>query len=1011
MSQCCKAVSLPRHIKHFFIFIHLVFLTSFSLDVNADHSLTTQSLDFGGIGVNQTTSQSLALTLTTETFDSLIQSIDTTGDFFISSHDCPFNDPTPTTCSIVVLFNPQSIGTIEGSLTIAGLDRPMDGTEIPFAETVQLTGVGLFSELRFSPNNELNFGSIEVNTVSAPMSLVLSNTGNGPIDLTHIAISAGFTQTNDCPASLPADSSCSFSVRGAPSNEITYSGSLQVDGAAPQGDVVTGINLLVEGVGSELTVSPTSLRLADTPVGGISDTRQITISNRGSEPLNNLSMSLVAPFNFTHDCPATLYPTDACSVSVNASPATAGDISASLVIQGNTTTGSKTQTVVLGIHATQGALSVSQNGLIFSDTPVGSDSQPQALTLTNDGDAALSLNDFVIDAPFTQENDCGTQLPVGESCDLTILFAPQVAGTIQGTLTIDTDAGSSSVTLAGVASDANAVDDPVVPPPAGITLTPSTTSLLFPDTPVNRTSSPQTFSVTNQGDTSATLSSISLDPDFTQSSNCIGSLAAGAACEVSVVFNPAAPGTVSGALSLDTSQGTITVSLSATAIAATSTTPPVISDPDQIAELLDPYEGEDPNIAATGDAIAAGCASGRVSERMQQDCNSLIVAASDGDSGTANALMEITPEASGKANSISRLGGKAQVRNLGARISALRNGARGLSMNGLNWSIDGDSLPLATLINAYQAGLYRGGAAGDDGDLYDARLGVFVTGSIGTGSKDDTALESGLDFDTQGITLGSDYRFTDQFILGGALGYVSTRSDLTNNGGKLDTRGYSINLYGTYFSAADYFVDFAAGYGQNRFDQERRIIYLLDDSANVNQVFSADYDGDTYSLFIGSGYDLNRNAWSFGPRLDVEYIRSDIESFREQSQDREADGSGWATRVEDMQQTWLTLNLGGRVAYTHSTDWGVLIPYCRLDWLHEFKDDAQTLSAYFVDDPDAQAIEIHTDEPDRDYMRLRIGASAQMQNGLVGFIDYGRLFARDNWNSQDFSIGMRMAFY
>ncbi|MET0027819.1 MAG: choice-of-anchor D domain-containing protein [Candidatus Thiodiazotropha sp.] len=1010
MSQCCKAVSLPRHIKQFLIFIHLVVLAAFSFDVNAEHVLTTHSLDFGGVGLNQASTQNLGLTLSIQTYESLIQSIDTTGDFYISYHNCPFNDPTPTTCTISVLFNPQSVGSITGNLIIAGLDR-QSGTESPFTETVQLTGIGLFSELSFNTNNGLDFGTVEVNTVSAPMQVVLSNTGNGPIDLTNIAIAAGFNQTNDCPASLPADSSCTFSIRAAPSNEITYSGSLQVNGTAPQADVVTGINLLVEGVGSELTVSPTSLRLADTPVGTISDTRQITVSNRGTEPLYNLSMSLTAPFNLNHDCPTTLNPTDWCSVSVNATPTTAGDFSTSLVIQGSTAAGgTKNQSVGLGVHALQGALSVSQSGLIFADTPVGSDAQPQVLTLTNQGDAILSLESFSIDAPFTQTNDCAAQLPVGESCDVTILFSPLAAGTLQGNLTIDTDAGSSSVTLAGVATDSSSVDDPVVPLPAGSILTTSTTALLFPDTAVNRTSVPQSFSVTNEGDTSATLNSITLDAEFTQTSNCIGTLAAGAQCEVSVIFNPSASGTVSGTLSLDTSQGTITVSLSGTALAATRATLPVISDPDEIAELLDPYVGEDPNVAATGDAIAAGCASGRVSERMQQDCNTLIVAASDGNSGTANALRMITPDASGKANNLSRLGGKAQVRNLGARISALRMGARGLSLNGLNWNIDGESLPLATLMNVYQATPRTGGSAGDDGDLYDDRLGVFITGSISSGSKDDTALESGLDFDTQGITLGSDYRITDRFILGGALGYVGTRSDLSNDGGDVDTRGYSLNLYGTYFIASEFFVDFATGYAQNRFDQERRVIYQLDDSVHVNQTFSADYDGDSYSLFIGSGYDLNRNTWSFGPRLDIEYIRSDVDSFQEQSRSTDTEGSGWATRVEEMQQTWLTLNLGGRVAYTHSTDWGVMIPYLRLDWLHEFKDDSQTLTAYFVDDPDAQAIEIVTDEPDRDYMRLRLGTSAQFQNGLVGFIDYGQIFARENWNSWDFSVGIRMGF-
>jgi hypothetical protein len=53
---------------------------------------------------------------------------------------------------------------------------------------------------------------------------------------------------------------------------------------------------------------------------------------------------------------------------------------------------------------------------------------------------------------------------------------------------------------------------------------------------------------------------------------------------------------------------------------------------------------------------------------------------------------------------------------------------------------------------------------------------------------------------------------------------------------------------------------------------------------------------------------------------------------------------------------------------------------------------------------------MHTDDPDRNYLRLRFGTSAQFQNGVVGFVDFGTLLAHSEWSSHTISAGVRMEF-
>ena len=96
------------------------------------------------------------------------------------------------------------------------------------------------------------------------------------------------------------------------------------------------------------------------------------------------------------------------------------------------------------------------------------------------------------------------------------------------------------------------------------------TSLTFGTQIVNVASSPMTITVTNTGAVSLPISSITLSSasasSFSQTNTCGGSVAVGAKCTVSVVFNPTATGPASSTLSVNAGGGggTQTVALSGT---------------------------------------------------------------------------------------------------------------------------------------------------------------------------------------------------------------------------------------------------------------------------------------------------------------------------------------------------------------------------------------------------------------------------------------------------------------
>jgi hypothetical protein len=168
---------------------------------------------------------------------------------------------------------------------------------------------------------------------------------------------------------------------------------------------------------------------------------------------------------------------------------------------------------------------------------------PQAVTLTNSGNAALTITSVVASGSFVETDNCVTSLDAGASCTINVSFVPLVIGTT-GTVTITDDASTSPQMLSLVG--------PNVTPPADVL---SPTSLVFAAQKVGTSSAVQTVTLTNPINglsTPLTIASIAtVGADFAISSNtCGGSLAAGTSCTIGITFTPTTTGPLTGLLAV-----------------------------------------------------------------------------------------------------------------------------------------------------------------------------------------------------------------------------------------------------------------------------------------------------------------------------------------------------------------------------------------------------------------------------------------------------------------------------
>ncbi|KHD08357.1 hypothetical protein PN36_18720 [Candidatus Thiomargarita nelsonii] len=419
--------------------------------------------------------------------------------------------------------------------------------------------------------------------------------------------------------------------------------------------------------------------------------------------------------------------------------------------------------------------------------------------------------------------------------------------------------------------------------------------------------------------------------------------------------------------------------------------------------------GNNPTQQEMGVVVGTLCQSGQASPGLQKRCNELLIYAEEFPDKVANALQQMASEEFATQGRIASQTTAAQFKNVNARLNVLRTGVRALSFSGLrlNMNINGQRLPtellgsFLTLNNATDAKTKNVGSGF-------SRLGAFVNGEINFGDKDTTDHESGFEFSTLGLTTGIDYRFTNKFIAGMALGYSNSESDLNANGGNIDSDGYSATLYGTFYQSNAFYIDGLYTYGRNSYDSERNIVYQL--VTPINQTAFSSNDSAQHALGLGMGYHFNRQAFTFTPNARLDYVNTDIDGFSEEFNDPTADGASLGLAIDSQEVESLTLTLGVQADYAISQSWGILIPYANLDYVHEFKNDVRQLTGRFLQDRSGETFSLSSDAPDKDYFNLGFGLSTQFSQGKAAFIRYeGTLGLRDV-ERHAIMLGVRLEF-
>ncbi|MGH9356529.1 MAG: choice-of-anchor D domain-containing protein, partial [Terriglobia bacterium] len=178
-------------------------------------ALNPQKINFANQGMNSTSPAQTVALIDAGSAPLSISSITTTGNFAQTNTCGSTVQSGGGQCTISVTFTPTAASAETGTVVITD-----NAAGSPHQVSLSGTGVTPTPAAAFS-TNALVFSNQLVGTTSAPQNVTLTNTGSAVLNVTKLAVSGAFAETNNCPATLAASASCAITITFSPTGTVS----------------------------------------------------------------------------------------------------------------------------------------------------------------------------------------------------------------------------------------------------------------------------------------------------------------------------------------------------------------------------------------------------------------------------------------------------------------------------------------------------------------------------------------------------------------------------------------------------------------------------------------------------------------------------------------------------------------------------------------------------------------------------------------------------------------------
>jgi phospholipase C len=338
----------------------------------------------------------------------------------------------------------------------------------------------------------LSFPPAKVNVPGVTRTVMIANyNSTQPLSFSSFNMTGGdFVQgTNTCSVNTPLPPNpgrpffCTLNITFKPTALGPRSGTFTIvdsDETSPQ-------TVSLSGIGSSIFLSIPQLSFGKQLVGSPGVKKSATLTNSGSTPINITNIVGGGDYNVTTTCPnpGPLNGGASCTLSAVFVPTQTGARYGTITVSNS----DPASPLVLGLTGIGTNLSISPGGLTFGSQPIGSTSDAQSITITNESSSPINFTGSGIvsiaaikpdvgprvllpesSVQFPQTNDCGSSLGPGGSCTIQVTFVPTTPGTQVSEIDIYDDNADSpqTIALSGTAAPALSngvpfISQPLVP--------------------------------------------------------------------------------------------------------------------------------------------------------------------------------------------------------------------------------------------------------------------------------------------------------------------------------------------------------------------------------------------------------------------------------------------------------------------------------------------------------------------------------------------------------------------
>ena len=325
-------------------------------------------------------------------------------DYSIASDDCvagtvPANGGT---CTVNLQVTPSALGNRTATLTVAS-----DDADEPTV-SVSLTVNSIAPEIDVTPTS-VTFPDTLIGALTSNQTITVTNQGTGLLNLSSVTLNGGDIAdfnivSENCTAAPIAASggTCEVVVNATP----TALGSLTTNLRLLSDDADEGtldVPLSVTGITPEIAVAPLSIDFGDVANGSLSSTETVTITNSGGFPLDVTGLTLggthAADYSIaSENCIAGTVPANGgtCTVNLQVTPSALGNRTATLTVASDDADEANVS-VSLAANSVEPEIDVTPSVIPFGDQNLNTTSANQIITVSNTGDAPLTVSGVDID--------------------------------------------------------------------------------------------------------------------------------------------------------------------------------------------------------------------------------------------------------------------------------------------------------------------------------------------------------------------------------------------------------------------------------------------------------------------------------------------------------------------------------------------------------------------------------------------------------------------------------------